>query len=218
MNTPKWHLLNRLVESGIIAIIRRIPEVHIEPVVTHLVKGGVTTLEITVDTPGAFRAIETLRAKFGDAVLIGAGTVLDSDTARRAIESGASFILSPTLHEGVIRTTIRYGQISIPGVMTPTEIVQAMEWGADAVKVFPADVLGPQYIQALQAPLPHIPMIPTGGIDANNISLYIKSGAVAVGVGSSLTDRLAIDRSDYTTIEARAREYVELVSHARTNK
>jgi 2-dehydro-3-deoxyphosphogluconate aldolase / (4S)-4-hydroxy-2-oxoglutarate aldolase len=212
---PKVNLLQRLLESGVIAVIRRIPEEKVEAVAESLIAGGVTALEVTVDSQGAFATIRKLTQKFGDQAVIGAGTVIDSESARLAISSGAEFILSPSLHQDVIRTALRYGKVVIPGVMTPTEMITAIEWGADMVKIFPAAGLGVQYIKDIKAPFPHIPVVPTGGVNLDNVAAFIQAGVAAVGIGGNLVDRKAIEASDFGKIQETAEKYVAAIREAR---
>lgn len=212
---PKTMLLEKLVESGVIAVIRRIPEEKIEQVAESLVEGGVTALEITVDSDSAFSSIAKLSRQLHGRAIVGAGTVIDSESAAMAIQSGAEFIFSPSLHQGVIRTALRHGKISVPGVMTPTEMITAIEWGADLVKLFPAAGLGVQYLKDVKAPFPHVPIIPTGGVDEHNVKLYILAGAAAVGIGGNLLDRKAIQDGNYAAVENAAKTYVELIRQAR---
>lgn len=207
--------LQRLLASGIIAVIRRVPEEAVEEVAQSLINGGVSALEITVDSPSAFSIISKLSQKFKDTAIVGAGTVLDGESARKAIESGAEFLLSPILRKDVIVTASRYGKISVPGVMTPTEIITAIEWGADLVKIFPASTIGVQFIKDIKNVFPHIGLIPTGGVNLENVSLFIKAGASAVGVGGNLVDGNAIKTSNFAKIEQTARAYIDAVAKAR---
>lgn len=214
----KIRLIERLVDCGVIAVIRGIPEEKMMEVAESLIEGGVTALEVTIDTPGSFRSINRLSHLFKDRAIIGAGTVLDSVGARLAIDSGAEFVLSPSLHEDVIRTTLKYGKIAIPGVMTPTEMISAIESGADLVKLFPATGLGVQYIKDVKGPFSHVPIIPTGGIHLDNAASFIEAGVAAVGIGGNLVDRKAIAASDFTKITRTAREYVSIIQNARADK
>jgi len=211
----KMFLMRKLTECGVIAVIRRLPEALVEQVAEHLVAGGITALEVTVDSPGAFSVIRRLAERLKDRAIVGAGTVLDAESARLAIDSGADFLLSPSLHRDVIQTALRYGKIAVPGVLTPTEMITAVEWGADLVKIFPASAFGAQYIRDIKAPFPHIPVIPTGGIHLGNLASFIQAGAAAVGVGGNLLDRRAIETGDFAKIEALARQYVTVVQQAR---
>ncbi|MCG5102480.1 bifunctional 4-hydroxy-2-oxoglutarate aldolase/2-dehydro-3-deoxy-phosphogluconate aldolase [Oceanobacillus alkalisoli] len=211
----KVKTIDRLTESGVIAVIRKVPKDKVLKVAESLIEGGVNALEITMDGEGAQSLIEQLTREFAGDAIIGAGTVLDGIAADAAIRSGAAFVVSPILKKDVIETTIRYGKVSIPGVMTPTEMVQAVEWGADIVKVFPASVGGPAFIKNIKGPLPQIDIIPTGGVDLKNGSDFIKAGAVAIGAGGNLVDKQAILTENYTIIRDKARQYVELVRLAR---
>ncbi|WP_047152438.1 bifunctional 4-hydroxy-2-oxoglutarate aldolase/2-dehydro-3-deoxy-phosphogluconate aldolase [Aneurinibacillus tyrosinisolvens] len=212
---PKVKLLQKMTESGVIAVIRRVPQESIEKIAENLVEGGVTALEVTVDTPGAFEAIRLLSEKLQGRAVVGAGTVIDSESARLAINSGAEFILSPSLHEGVIRTALRYGKVAVPGVFTPTEMITAIEWGADMVKVFPAAGLGVKYIKDVKAPFPHIPIIPTGGINLDNIASFFEAEVAAVGIGGNLVNAKAVEPEDFIQIRETAARYVEAIKRAR---
>lgn len=211
----KLENINRLIDSGLVAVIRRPDSAKINKIADALVAGGVGALEITVDTPGVFNMIEELKTEYGGKVLVGAGTVLDEVTAKRAIEAGADFIFSPVLDEKTIEMTIRYGKISIPGVMTPTEIVKAYQAGADILKIFPASSLGPNYLRELRGPLGHIPMMPTGGVSLDNVQEFIRNGAVAVGVGGTLLNKKAIAENRFDFIENTASEFAASIKKAR---
>ncbi|GAA0356964.1 bifunctional 4-hydroxy-2-oxoglutarate aldolase/2-dehydro-3-deoxy-phosphogluconate aldolase [Bacillus horti] len=210
--------LQMLTESGVIAVIRRVPIESIERLADSLVQGGVTGLEVTVDTPGAFEAITKLRQKLEGKAIVGAGTVLDSESAVRAIQSGAQFIFSPSVHQSVIRATLRYGRIAVPGVFTPTELVQALEWGADMVKLFPASNLGPGFVKDLKAPFPHVGIVPTGGVNLENVSAYFEAGASAVGVGSNLVHAKAKTDEDFNKVQEIAVQYVAKIKQAREQR
>ncbi|MFC4768060.1 bifunctional 4-hydroxy-2-oxoglutarate aldolase/2-dehydro-3-deoxy-phosphogluconate aldolase [Effusibacillus consociatus] len=212
---PKVSLLQRLTESGVIAVIRRVPEEAMEQVAESLVAGGVTSLEVTIDSQSAFAVIRKLSARLKNRAVVGAGTVIDGESARLAIESGADFLFSPSLHQDVIRTALRYGKIAVPGVMTPTEMITAIEWGADLVKIFPAEGLGVQYIKDIKAPFPHVPVIPTGGVNLENVASFIEAGVAAVGIGGNLVDRRAIESNDFDKITEIAKQYVEAIRKAR---
>lgn len=207
--------LEQLLKSGIVAVIRKIDRQNMMDVISALVEGGVTGIEVTVDSEDAFGAISEAKKRFGSSVMIGAGTVLDGETARMAIHAGSDFLFSPTLSEDTIRVSKRYGKIVIPGVFTPTEILKAYEWGADIVKVFPASILGPEFIRDVRGPLPYIPMMPTGGINLNNISDYISSGAVAAGVGGSLLKQKLMINHDMRGLAELADQFVKVVQNTR---
>ncbi|XZF76980.1 bifunctional 4-hydroxy-2-oxoglutarate aldolase/2-dehydro-3-deoxy-phosphogluconate aldolase [Bacillus sp. AL-1R] len=203
-------------KRGIVAVIRNATIETIIPIAQALKIGGVTALEITMETPKAIQIIDALRTEFSEELLVGAGTVLDPETARAAIMSGAQFVFSPTVNVKTINMAKRYGVISVPGAMTPTEILTAFEAGADIVKVFPAHILGAEYMKALSGPLSHIPLMPTGGIDLDNVQKFIKSGAIAVGIGSTLVNTKKEVNSEYLFhLTETARSFTEKVTEAR---
>lgn len=212
----KWEDLIRLKESGLIAVIRRPKKSQINYIAEALVEGGTGALEITLDTPGALEIIRELKGKFQNRVLVGAGTVLDAVSAKSAIDAGSDFIFCPSFDVETIQMTNRYGKISIPGVMTPTEIVQAYSAGADLLKIFPGAALGESYIKDLQGPLSHIPMMPTGGVNLDNVETFIKNGAVAVGAGGSLVDGKAIAEERYEVLTEISKEFIKRIQNARS--
>jgi 2-dehydro-3-deoxyphosphogluconate aldolase/(4S)-4-hydroxy-2-oxoglutarate aldolase len=203
--------LNHILQHQIVAIIRGADPDSMIEIVEALKTGGVRTLEITLNSPRALNLIERLAAEFNDEILIGAGTVLDPQTARDALQAGAKFIISPTLNIDTIAMTRRYGGISIPGAFTPTEILCAYENGGEIIKVFPA-TLGPRYIREIRGPLSQIPLMPTGGINIENIKEFSEAGAVAFGIGSSLvnTDQPVNDEYLRTLIQ-RAKQFTEAI-------
>lgn len=202
-------------QTGVAAVIRGATVDNIAVIGEALSKGGVKVLEITVETPGACAAIEKASLELND-VLVGAGTVLDPETARTAIMSGAKFIFSPTINSKTIEMAKRYGVVSIPGALTPTEILSAYENGADLVKVFPANVFGPSYIKDIHGPLPQIPLITTGGISVANVGEYIKAGASGVGVGSSLVNtKKELSEQYLSEITETASAFIKAVQDAR---
>jgi 2-dehydro-3-deoxyphosphogluconate aldolase/(4S)-4-hydroxy-2-oxoglutarate aldolase len=206
--------LKLIGESGAIGIIRIQTAEDLLAIAGALHRGGLNCLEITMNTPGALRAIESAREKLPQ-VLLGAGTVLDAISAREAILAGAQFLVTPTVKLDVLEVAHRYGVPAIIGAMTPTEILTAWEAGADMVKVFPASVLGPKYLQEIHGPLPQIPLVPTGGITAENAGEFIRAGAVAVCVGSWLVDKKAVAEGRFEVLTERARQLVEAVRRAR---
>lgn len=183
-------ILNSIYDNKLVAIIRGVPSHQILQVAQALYTGGIRIVEITVDTPNVLQVIEQVRKEYDGKMIVGAGTVLDAETARTAIMAGSQFIFSPTVNENTIKIAKRYGVISIPGAMTPTEILTAYECGGDIVKVFPATALGARYLKDLKGPLPQIPLMPTGGVQLDNMSDYFEVGAVAVGLGSALVKKL----------------------------
>lgn len=204
-------------QNGVVAILRGINQAHVLDIANALLEGGVRTIEVTIGTPKVISMIETLSDALGDQMMIGAGSVLDPETARIAILAGARFIFSPTVHRGTIEMAKRYGVVSIPGAMTPTEIVTAYEAGADIVKVFPARAVGPAYFKDVKGPMPHIPLMPTGGIDVANSEDYLKAGAIALGVGSSLVEtKDGVTPQSLERITERARLFMEVIRKHRT--
>lgn len=202
----KHAIFQAIVAQRMVAIIRADSADAALHMAEACIAGGITALEVAFTTPGTLEVIKTLRERHGPQVLLGAGTVLDPETARLAILAGAQFIISPSVNVETIRLCQRYQVLSMPGVMTPTEIVTALEAGADIIKIFPAEVFGPAYIKALRAPLPQAPLMPTGGVSVENLAAWFANGALAVGIGSSLTGPAA--SGDYAAITARAREFV----------
>ncbi|MNO19122.1 KHG/KDPG aldolase [compost metagenome] len=211
----KQEQLVKLMNSGIVAVVRRPPGDKVQRITNALVAGGVEALEITVDTDGAFEIIPMLKERYGKHVLVGAGTVLNAKVAEKAIQAGADFIFSPILDEETIKITNHYGRISIPGVLTPTEIAKGYEWGADMLKIFPGSSLGVNYIKEVSAPLTGIPMMPTGGVTLDNVAEFIRAGAAAVGLGSSLLDKAAIAEGRYGDITELAQKFKAAITSAR---
>lgn len=206
-------VIDFIKEHPIVAVIREATVENIVPIVNALSNGGVKVIEITAETPKVMTMIEKVVDEFGDEVLVGAGTVLDPETARAAILAGSKFIVSPSLNTETIKMTKRYGVTSIPGALTPTEILTAYEHGADMIKVFPANAFGPGYVKNIHGPFPHIPLMVTGGINQGNVLDYIGSGALAVGVGSNLVDpKLLKSEEDYQALTSKARAYSEVVT------
>lgn len=200
--------------TGAIGIIRIQTAEDLVRIAEALYAGGLTCIEITMNTPGALKAIETAHERLPNVVL-GAGTVLDGITAREALLAGAQFLVTPTLKLDVLEVAHRYSVPAVIGAMTPTEILTAWEAGATMVKVFPASVLGPRYLQEIHGPLPQIPLVPTGGITADNAGDFIRAGAVAVCVGSWLIDKKALAEGRYEILTQRAHQLVEAVRKAR---
>jgi 2-dehydro-3-deoxyphosphogluconate aldolase / (4S)-4-hydroxy-2-oxoglutarate aldolase len=180
--------LQTILDNKVVAILRGAKPEETLKIVQALYEGGIRVVEITLNSPKALSAIEMVADEFGTKMAVGAGTVLDPESARSALFAGAKFILSPTLKAETIRMTKRYGAISIPAAYTPTEILEGYELGGDIIKVFPATLLGPQFIKDIKGPLPHIPLMPTGGVGLNNIKDYLAAGAVGFGIGSSLVN------------------------------
>jgi 2-dehydro-3-deoxyphosphogluconate aldolase / (4S)-4-hydroxy-2-oxoglutarate aldolase len=207
--------LKRILEGGIVAVVRSETSEPLVKVVEALALGGVTAAEITFTVPDAIEVIRQVRRAVGNSLVLGAGTVLDSETARAAILAGAEYIVSPIVNVDVIRLCRRYDKVVMPGALTPTEVVSAWESGADVVKIFPADLGGPPYLKALRGPLPQIRLMPTGGVDLSTAGSFIKAGACCLGVGSSLVDPKSVASGDFAAIRELAAQYVAAVRQAR---
>ncbi|MGE5608529.1 MAG: bifunctional 4-hydroxy-2-oxoglutarate aldolase/2-dehydro-3-deoxy-phosphogluconate aldolase [Bacillota bacterium] len=215
MPRTKEQLLQTIVDTGIVAVMRAPSKEVLLDISQALLAGGIPAIEVTMTTPKAIAAIEMLADKFGDQAVVGVGTVLDPATARDAIAAGAQFVVSPTFDPAIIETTKRYGKTSIPGAFTPTEILNAWSHGADVVKIFPSTVLGPGFIRDLLAPLPQLKLTPTGGVDLKNVADWIKAGAVFVGAGSSLVSKDALSKKDWPSITATAQTFLKTIQSAR---
>lgn len=212
----KHGVLSRLLAGGVVPIVRIDSAERARRIADAILDGGIPCLEITLTTPGALGVIHDLAEQYGSDFLIGAGSVLDPESARLAIDAGACFIVSPNTRRATIELCQRYGVVACPGALTPTEVVTAWEAGGDLIKVFPVDNLGgPAYIKALRAPLPQIALVPTGGVGLHNVTDHIRAGAAAVAVGSSLMDKQAVADGDWRAIAAKARQFVERVAQAR---
>lgn len=209
-------MLATLREVGIIPVIRAESADAAIAVVEALMEAGLTVAEITMTVPRAIDAIASVSKRFGDKVLVGAGTVTDAETVRRALDAGAEFIVSPCLVPEVIEAARRDDVAVLPGALTPTEVFDAFRQGGDMVKVFPAqNVGGAAYVRALRGPFPEIPLVPTGGVTLENVGEMFKAGAVAVGVGSEMISKDALARRDYAVIGALASRFLEAVRQAR---
>lgn len=207
--------LARVLDTGIVAVIRASNGDLLADVAEALLAGGVDVMEITFTVPAAVRVLERVADRLGSRVLLGAGTVLDPETARAAILAGAEFIVAPNTNPEVIRLCRRYSKLVMPGAMTPTEVVAAWEAGADIVKVFPSEITGPKYLKALHGPLPHILLMPTGGVDLNTAAEFLRCGACALGIGGSLVEKKAVDTGNLERIESLARQFVQIVRETR---
>jgi 2-dehydro-3-deoxyphosphogluconate aldolase/(4S)-4-hydroxy-2-oxoglutarate aldolase len=210
--------LQRIFDCGLVAVVRAPDPAGLVDVVRALADGGVTVAEVTFTVPGAAEVIREARRQLGGRVLLGAGTVLDPETARAAILAGAEFIVAPTVNPDVIRLCRRYDKAVMPGAFTPTEILAAWEAGADVVKVFPADVLGPAFFKAMRGPLPQVRLMPTGGVDLTTAAEFLKAGACCLGVGSQLVDPKAVASREFGRITELARQYVEVVRQFRAGR
>jgi 2-dehydro-3-deoxyphosphogluconate aldolase/(4S)-4-hydroxy-2-oxoglutarate aldolase len=211
----KLKQLSQLLDSGIVAIIRANDGSRLADVAEALLAGGVNVMEVTFTVPKAHRVLEQVADRLGDKVLLGAGTVLDPETARIAMLAGAEFIVSPAVNADVIRCCRRYDKLIFPGAFTPTEVLTAWEAGADIVKIFPSEVTGPAYLKALHGPLPQIRLMPTGGVNLETAASFLRAGACALGIGGSLVEPKAVAAGDMTRIETLAKQYVKIVQDTR---
>ena len=215
MSTLRKDATAAIERAGIVAVIRIKDPGKLQAVVDAISEGGIRALEVTMTVPGAIELIAGLAPKMPPGFLLGAGTVLDVETAIKVIDAGARFIVSPVFRRDVIAACHSRDVAVTPGCFTPTEILDAWEAGADIVKVFPATALGPGYIKDVRAPLPHVKLMPTGGVTLDNAGDWITAGAVAVGVGSALTDAKAIEAGKFDVLRANAERIVRSVRAAR---
>ncbi len=207
--------LRRVLEGGIVAVVRSPDGGQLVEVARALADGGVGVVEITMSVPDALHVLRQVRQALGDRLLLGAGTILDPETARAALLAGAEYIVAPTLNREVIRLCQRYDKLVMPGAFTPTEILTAWEAGADIVKVFPADVVGPAFFKALRGPLPQIRLMPTGGVDLTTAADFLRAGACCLGIGSQLVEPKAVATRNFDRIRELARQYAAVVQQTR---
>ncbi len=208
-------IIEALLEPGVIAVVRAQKREQVLPLSRALVEGGVIAVEITMTTPSAIEAITETKRELGVNVLIGVGTVLDSETCRRAIEAGAEFVVSPITKAELVEAAHALDRPVMLGALTPTEAQTAYELGSDFIKLFPADGLGPSYIKAIRAPLPHLKIVPTGGVDLRTAADFIRAGCVALGVGSSLVSSQILRQENWAELTRLGREFVAVVRKAR---
>jgi len=211
----KSAIIDRLINPGIIAIIRANSSEQLLGAAQALYDGGVTAMEVTMTTPNALGVISEVAKRFGSKVLIGVGSVLDTETCRAAILAGSEFVVTPVTRPEVIKMCNRYGKPIASGAYTPTEAINAYEAGADFVKIFPADQLGPQYIKNILAPMPQLPIIPTGGVNLQTVEAFIKAGCVALGAGSSLVSKDILQNQDWKKLTETSAAFVEAIRKAR---
>lgn len=210
------NIMDTLRKNRLIAILRNIPEDTADLTAIALYDGGIRLVEVTMNTKGSLQMIRRWREKMPNDLKIGAGTVLDLNMAKKAIEAGAEFIISPNVDQNVIEYAKKYNISIFPGAMTPTEIVAAWKAGADAIKVFPAGSLGMKYFKEIQAPLNNIPMIPTGGISLENIKDYLEKGVAGLGVGNSLVDKKLLAEQNFDDLTLRAQRFVDAVKRGKS--
>jgi 2-dehydro-3-deoxyphosphogluconate aldolase/(4S)-4-hydroxy-2-oxoglutarate aldolase len=211
----KTTIIRRLLDPGIIAIIRANSSEHLMEAAEALYLGGVTAMEVTIMTPNALEVITEVTGRFGGKILMGVGSVIDPKTCRTAILAGAEFVVTPVAKADVIRLANRYDKPIIAGAFTPTEALAAHESGADFVKIFPAEIGGAAYIKTILAPLPMLKVVPTGGITPQNASDFLRAGSVALGVGTALVSEEILAKRDWVTLRKRAEHFVEAVRKSR---
>lgn len=212
----KQQILSNLLSVGVVPVVRTSTAEAAIRSIEALYEGGITTAEITMTVPGALKALEQIAAKFGDKITLGAGTVLDPETCRICMLSGADFFVTPALNLKTIEMAKRYSKVILPGALTPTEVSAAWDAGADIVKVFPCgNVGGPKYIKALKGPFPQIEMAPTGGVNLETTADFLRAGACSVAVGGELIDPQTIKEGKYEVFTERARQYVDLIQRTR---
>jgi len=210
--------LQRVLDHKIVAVIRAENGDLLVDVAESLLAGGVEVMEVTFTVPRATRVLEKVADRIGSRILLGAGTVLDTETCRAAILAGAEFIVSPAVNVEVIELCKRYSKVVMPGALTPTEVITAWQAGADIVKIFPSEITGPKYLKALHGPLPHVRLMPTGGVNLDTAAEFLRCGACALGIGSSLVDPKVVASGDLKKIESLARQYVQIVKDFSTAK
>jgi len=212
----RHEVVRRIIETGIVAVMRAPSGEVLLEAAEALAAGGVEAVEVTFTVPGAAQVIQQVAQRLGKRVLLGAGTVLDPETARTAVLAGAEFIVAPTLNLEVIRMAHRYDKAVLPGALSPTEVLTAWEAGADIVKLFPSDLTGPGYLKALHGPLPQVRLMPTGGVNLQTAADFLRAGACALGVGGALVEKKALAARDFGRIESLARQYVQIVRQTRS--
>ena len=214
----KDKILNRILDKKIIAVIRIKEEKKLKKVIDAIYAGGISVIEITMTVPNAIKLIEKISEAFGERILIGVGSVLNLTVAEEAIKAGAKYVVSPVFKKEILEVAHKYNLPAIPGAFTPNEIQSAYEAGADIVKVFPADIVGMNFFKAVLAPLPHLKLMPTGGVSLTNAREWLKAGACAVGIGTALLDKNAIKNEQYDILTRNAETINKSISESTLNK
>lgn len=209
-------ILSAIADIGIVPVVRTETAEGAIGAIGAIYGGGIRVAEITMTVPGAIRALEKVADQFGDRILLGAGTVLDPETARSCMLAGAQFFVTPSLSVKTIEMAKRYSKVIMPGALTPTEVLTAWQAGGDAVKIFPCSAVGgAKYIKALRAPFPHIEMVPTGGVNLETIADFLRAGSIAVGIGGELIDSATIREGRFEVFEERARRFLDVIAKTR---
>lgn len=203
-------IINTVKEEQIIAIVRGVEEKKALKIARALYEGGIKLIEVTFNTQGAEKMIRAIKREMGEKIYVGAGTVLDAETARQAITAGAEYILSPSLNKDMVDTCNIYGKVAVPGIATPSEALKAMQVGADLIKFFPAAASGADYMRSIRGPLDQVEIIAVGGINLNNASVFLENGAVALGIGSSLVDKKMVAENDFSGLRKKASQFKAL--------
>jgi len=212
----KQAILSGIIDIGVVPVVRTSSAESAIRAIQAIFRGGIRAAEITMTVPGAVKALEKIADEFGDQIVLGAGTVLDPETARVCMLAGAQFFVTPALNVKTIEVARRYSKVIFPGALTPTEVLTAWDAGADAVKIFPCSAVGgAKYIKALKGPFPQIEMIPTGGVNLDTAADFLRAGACAVAVGGELVDAKTIQEGRYEVFEERAKQYLQVVKNAR---
>lgn len=211
---PRSEVVKKIIDSRAVAVIRLKDGSKFIKIAEALFAGGVTSIEFTMTTPNAFKLLEEASEVFKENILLGMGSVLTSQDAQRAIDSGAKYIVSPVYKIEVLQTAHKNNIIAMPGCFSPTEIQTAYEDGADIIKVFPADIVGMAYFKAIKAPLPHLNLMPTGGVSLTNAGDWLKAGACAVGIGSALLNQKAIDENNFSVLTENAKILMQSIKSA----
>jgi 2-dehydro-3-deoxyphosphogluconate aldolase/(4S)-4-hydroxy-2-oxoglutarate aldolase len=205
----KQEIISRLIKPGLVAVVRARSSEQVIPLSEALLRGGICAIEVTMTTPNAIEAIRHASRTLPSEALIGVGTVLDAKTCLEAIQAGAQFVVSPITRAQIAKAAHDFDKPVMLGAFTPTEAQAAYDAGADFVKLFPADVLGPAYIKAVRAPLPHLKLVPTGGVTLENVAEFFRAGCPAVGIGSSLISNAILEKNDWMALEEIARRFVD---------
>ncbi|HEY2783428.1 MAG TPA: bifunctional 4-hydroxy-2-oxoglutarate aldolase/2-dehydro-3-deoxy-phosphogluconate aldolase [Fimbriiglobus sp.] len=214
--TTRPETLSRILASGLVAVVRAPSPDGLVEVIRALADGGIAAAEVTLTVPNAFHVLRAAKAALGDRIVLGVGTVISAEDGQRAVDAGAEFLVAPTFNPEVVRLAQLLDVVVMPGAFTPTEILAAWNAGADVVKVFPAEVVGPAFFRAMRGPLPHVKLMPTGGVDLSTAAAFLKAGAVCLGVGSQLVDPALIRERAFERITDLARKYVRIVQESRT--
>ena len=212
---PRAHIVQEIVNQGAVAVIRADNPSTLQHIIEALLKAGLRAIEVTMTVPRALSIIEETARTMGDQIILGVGSVLDPETARMAINAGAQYVVCPIYKPSIIQMAHRYDLPAMPGCFTPTEILEAHEEGADVVKVFPANIVGMPFFKAIKAPMPHLQLMPTGGVSLTNAGEWLQAGACAVGVGSALLDKKAIAEGRYEQLTENAKVLLDTIAEAR---